>query len=127
MEDRWEKEDQQSIEDHKVTLNFKVEPQDGVKHDDGKVRYDLIAPEALHEYAKVLTFGANKYNDRNWEKGIAYGRLLGACLRHIFSWVRGETIDVESGLHPLAHAICCLNFLLTYELRGMTEFDDIHK
>ena len=48
---------------------------EGLKHDQGKLRFDLIPPEALIELAKVLTYGASKYNDRNWEFGMAYGRL----------------------------------------------------
>ena len=45
------------------------EPTAGVKHDSGKLRMDLVPPEAIKAMADVLTSGAAKYGDRNWEKG----------------------------------------------------------
>ena len=36
----------------------------GVKHDIGKPRYELIAPEFLHGLAEILTFGAEKYDEQ---------------------------------------------------------------
>lgn len=48
----------------------------GVKHDDGKTRYDLIPPEAMDAVAQVLTYDAGKYCDRNWEQGIDNGRVF---------------------------------------------------
>lgn len=96
----------------------------GYKYDGNKLRYDLVPPEALEEIVKVLTFGAAKYTDRNWEKGINYGRVYGALMRHMQAFWRGEDIDPESGLSHLSHAGCCLFFLLTYDRRGMVEFDD---
>ena len=41
----------------------------GRKDDQGKARFELIAPEFLFALARVLTFGAAKYADRNWLKG----------------------------------------------------------
>ena len=55
----------------------------GVKFDHGKLRYELLPPEFLLGLAEVTTFGASKYNDRNWEKGIDEERLLGAMFRHV--------------------------------------------
>ena len=96
----------------------------GIKHDADKLRYDLVPPEALEEIVKILTLGAAKYTDRNWEKGINYGRVYGALMRHMQAFWRGEDKDIESGLSHLSHAGCCLFFLLTYERREMVEFDD---
>lgn len=84
----------------------------GIKHDDGKPRFDLLDSEALEEVAKVLTFGAKKYGADNWRKGINFSRLIAAALRHISSIKRGEDKDPETGLHHAAHAICCLMFLI---------------
>lgn len=96
----------------------------GVKFDEGKLRYDLVPIEALREITRVLTFGANKYTDRNWEKGINYGRCYAAAMRHLTAWWDGEDKDPETGISHLAHAGCCIYFLLTYEQRGMNEFDN---
>jgi len=48
---------------------------EGIKHDAGKLRLDLIPPEAIRALGEVLTYGTNKYGDRNWEKGISEDRL----------------------------------------------------
>jgi len=96
----------------------------GVKKDDGKNRYDLIAPEYLEALATILTLGAKKYEDRNWEKGMRYGRVFSALQRHLWAWHRGENADAETGKSHLWHATCCLMFLITYEARGMAQWDD---
>lgn len=97
----------------------------GVKHDSGKQRYDLIPPDALDEIVKILTLGADKYDDRNWEKGMDWGRYFGACMRHLWAWWGGEDCDRETGFSHLAHAGCCIFFLLAYEKRGVG-LDDRH-
>jgi len=97
---------------------------EGRKYDDGKARFDLLPPDAIWEVVRVYTAGAGKYGDRNWEKGIRYGRVFAAICRHAFSWWRGERADQETGIHHLAHAAWNCLALLTYELRGKTEFDD---
>jgi hypothetical protein len=89
------------------TLNI-----EGHKNDQGKTRLDLLDPYAIEQLGRVLTFGANKYGVKNWTKGIAYSRLVGAALRHLMSFLAGHETDVESGLPHLAHCMCCIMFLL---------------
>ena len=87
------------------------------KFDGGKVMLELLPWEALIEIAKVLTFGAGKYGAHNWRgTGLSYSRLLGAALRHLSAWAMGEDRDKETGLSHLAHAGCCILFLLSYTL-----------
>lgn len=90
-------------------------PKEGRKDDSQKLRHDLLSVPVLEEVSKVLTFGASKYGDRNWEAGISFSRVYAACLRHLFSWWSREPRDKETNLNHLAHAICCLMFLLQYE------------
>jgi len=73
--------------------------------------------DALEEIAKVLEFGAIKYSARNWELGMAWSRPFAALMRHMWAWWRGEDKDSETGLTHLAHAGCCILFLLSFELR----------
>lgn len=96
----------------------------GEKKDEGKPRWELLAYDAIEGIVRVLTFGAVKYEARNWERGILYGRVFGAILRHLWKWWMGENNDPETGLSHLDHAGCELMFLSAYEKRGMTEFDD---
>lgn len=97
---------------------------EGVKHDSGKPRYELIPPEALEGTVRVLTFGARKYGDRNFERGILYSRVFGAAMRHLWTWWRGEDNDPETGESHLHHAACCVMMLQTYTERSMKGFDD---
>ena len=93
----------------------------GQKHDAGKQRYDLIPPLALDEFVKVLTVGAKKYADNNWQVvPHAKKRYFAALQRHIWALKRGEQVDPEDGLHHYAHALCCLFFLLEFELDPAT-------
>lgn len=89
---------------------------EGTKHDNGKPRMELLSPIAMTEMARVLTFGSIKYGPHNWRKGIAWSRVLGAALRHLFAFICGEDKDPESGLSHLAHVGCCIMFLLEYEV-----------
>lgn len=101
---------------------------EGVKHDSGKARIELVPPEMVFAVAQVLTFGAVKYSDRNWELGMSWGRVFGACMRHLWAWWggRGPTtksflfgeLDDETGMSHLWHAACCIAFLVAYEERG---------
>lgn len=87
------------------------------KQDGGKPRMDLIAPEMLTATANVLAFGAAKYDERNWEKGMSWGRCFGAMMRHMWAWWGGEKADAETGYSHLHHAAACLMFLIAYEER----------
>jgi len=91
---------------------------EGLKYDAGKLRLDLIPSEAIRALGEVFTYGANKYDDRNWEKGISGDRLYAALQRHLLAWHEGETKDKESGLSSLAHALCNLAMLVTFERRN---------
>lgn len=90
----------------------------GVKHDEEKPRWDLLPFRPVREVVKVLTFGSQKYEDNNWKhvEG-ARRRYIAAALRHITDWAEGERNDPETGYNHLAHATCCLLFLLWFDQR----------
>lgn len=96
---------------------------EGRKDDSGKLRMELLPPELLTATATVLGFGAQKYADRNWEKGMKWGRVFGALMRHMWAWWRGEKSDPETGYSHLWHAACCISFLIAYEQRQIGEDD----
>src|SRR4030042_210651 len=86
----------------------------GKKFDSEKLRLDLLSLQAIKGTAEVLTFGANKYGERNWEKGMSFSRVFGALLRHLFDWWLKKDLDDETELNHLDHAACCLMFLQHY-------------
>jgi hypothetical protein len=95
----------------------------GVKFDDEKPRFDLIPPEAITELAKLMTMGAKKYDDRNWEKGMRWGRTFAALNRHLWKFWNGQEIDPETGVHHMVAVIWNAVALYTFVARGIGEDD----
>jgi len=91
----------------------------GTKYDEGKLRMDLIPYEAVEGMAQVLGFGAEKYDEHNWRKGIKHSRLYAATLRHLTAYWKGETIDPESGFNHLKHALTNISMIL-----ALPDWDD---
>lgn len=90
-----------------------------VKHDTDKLPWHLTPWDALRAIVTVLAFGAKKYGDRNWEKGMSYSRLHRAAIGHLIDWWETKEPDEETGYSHLWHAGCCILFLIAYELRGV--------
>jgi hypothetical protein len=93
------------------------------KDDGGKLRFDLIPVEPLRRLAEVYTIGARKYSDRNWERGLQWGRVYSALQRHATAWWGGEQNDAVDGQHHLASVAWCALALMEYE-RTHPELDD---
>ena len=96
-------------------MESKIAP---TKHDAGKPRVDLFPPQAILAISEVLGYGAEKYSDHNWQNngGMEYSRLYAAAQRHMLAFWDGEQSDGETGMSHLAHAACCIVFLLSYEI-----------
>jgi len=89
----------------------------GKKWDGEKPKLHLLPPKAILEVGKVLTYGAEKYDEENWRKlDNLQDRYTSAALRHLFAHIDGEETDEETQLSHLAHAMCCLLFKLEIEL-----------
>src|SRR5690242_13168602 len=86
-------------------------------------RFDLIPQDALWLVAKVFGKGAEKYAERNWERGLKYTSIAGARDRHNALFAGGQEFDEESGLPHLAHAAWHALVLLALYLRGKLEDD----
>lgn len=108
----------------------------GLKFDGGKARLELLPPELLFAVSTILTFGAIKYADRNWELGMKWSRVFGALMRHLWCWWGNKTertsinflfgpLDTETGYSHLWHAGCCIAFLIAYEERKIGEDDRV--
>ena len=97
-----------------------------VKFDQDKPDMSLLSSIALEEIAKVMTYGKKKYSAHNWRSGFIWSRPLAAAMRHLVSFLGGEDKDPETGLSHLAHAACCLMFMLEFE-KTHKELDDRYK
>jgi len=56
----------------------------------GKGRFDLISPVALRRLARHYENGAQKYGDRNWEKGQPLSRYIDSAIRHLYDFLEGS-------------------------------------
>jgi len=91
-------------------------PSVGRKADKGKPRWSLLPRGAVMRVIDVLEFGAMKYAPDNWKRvPDARTRYYDALHRHVEAWWGGERTDPDSGLHHLAHAACCVLFLLWFD------------
>lgn len=95
----------------------------GVKYDGDKARMDLLPMDAMYAISCVFTYGAIKYDDWNWAKGMRKGRLIAAALRHVTAYMMGEELDDESGLPHTWHLGCCVLMLISCDLRGIAGED----
>lgn len=90
-----------------------------LRYDHGKLRWDLLPFDALEELVKVYTFGAKKYQDHNWAKGMSWSRCMGSFFRHMVQRMKGEIYDEESGLRHTAHMTWNVLTLLAYDIRSV--------
>lgn len=97
-----------------------------LRHDTGKVRMELLPPLPLEGTAAVLAFGAKKYGEHNWMKGMKWSRAIGSLLRHLYLFIGGEELDKESGLPHIDHVACNAMFLQQY-YRKNKDLDDRNK
>ena len=84
-----------------------------MKQDNNKIIASEVTPRFILGTAKVLTFGAKKYERGNWIKMTEEDRVRinDSLLRHTYSYLSGEKLDPETGLSHLYHMACNLMFL----------------
>lgn len=86
----------------------------GLRFNQGKRRYDLITPFALEQLSEVLTRGAEKYAERNWELGMKWSSVIASLKRHLEAYINGEDYDSETGLLHISHVLTNALFLTEY-------------
>jgi hypothetical protein len=95
---------------------------EGVKYDAGKPRWSLLPDGVISDVVRVLEFGATRYGENNWKHvPHATTRYYDAAMRHMDAWWQGEMDDPETGMCHLAHAMCCISFLLWLEREANRE------
>lgn len=99
---------------------------EGKKNDALKAPIHFLHRSFIEGAALAQGFGAKKYGDWNFTKGIAYMRLCDAAMRHIIAFMWGEDNDPESGLSHLDHAAANLN-MLKFMIQERPEMDDRFK
>jgi len=92
---------------------------EGIKHDNEKPDLSLLPREFLDEVAKAMMYGEKKYGRYNYTGGMAWHRIIAACLRHVTAFASGEDTDRESGVSHLGHAGACVLMLTVYYKRNL--------
>jgi hypothetical protein len=94
-----------------------------IRETKGKPRFDLLPLEWSQALVLVLTRGALKYDDRNWELGMKWSRCWASMFRHAFKFATGQRYDKETGCHHMAHVAWNALALMSYDIRGVGEND----
>lgn len=81
-----------------------TDPKTGGQKGAKPAMFDQIPAEPLWQLAELYGYGANKYAPDNWRKGYSWRLSFAACMRHLWSFWRGEDIDPESGFKHVIHA-----------------------
>jgi len=100
-----------------------TDPQTGGQKGIKKEAFGLLPWHSLNEVAKVYGYGAHKYEPNNWRKGYPWSWSVSSLFRHITSFLVGESVDKESGIHHLAHAAFHLFLLMEFERKGLGTMD----
>lgn len=94
---------------------------DGLKHDGGKPRLDLVPPELIEAVGTVMTHGAEKYGEASY-RNVEPKRYRSALMRHICKWLKEpHGKDEDSGLPHLWHIACNVAFLLELDKEDKPE------
>jgi hypothetical protein len=85
-----------------------------------KERPDLISPFAESRVGSWLGKGAEKYGDRNWEKGMPFTVFYASMKRHMMKFAKGWTDEDH-----LAAIIFNAQAIIHFQELGRTELDDM--
>lgn len=70
----------------------------GLRYNSGKLPLHLVPPEVPAFIAAVLGYGAHKYEERNWERGLTHDQLCASLERHVLAWkIDQNARDAETG------------------------------
>ena len=95
----------------------------GARFNTGKLKWSLVSWKALAPMVRVLMFGAEKYDDHNWKKGLKYTEVTESLQRHLNAFIEGEENDPESKLSHVGHILCNAMFL-SYMSMYKKDMDD---
>lgn len=85
-------------------------------HADGKLRWDLLPLAEIEDIVRVYTEGAKKYAVNSWQDiPDGFNRYLGATMRHIVAYTKGERFDSDTGCMHLAQVAWNAIAMLYYD------------
>jgi hypothetical protein len=106
-----------------VSRHIVINPDTGGKKETRLARFDLLPPDSLWALAEHFGKGAEKYAERNWEKGYDFSLNFAAAQRHMWQWWDGEDVDAETGSSHLIAAAWHM-LALFHQSTAKPEFDN---
>lgn len=94
------------MEDKKKDLTSTTGKGGGLRFNQNKLRYDLVEPRAHRDMVKVMTYGATKYFDRNWENGLSWTSVIASLKRHLAAIELGEDYDFDPNCDGCKSGYC---------------------
>lgn len=97
----------------------------------------VVSNTSFLRMVQVLEFGATKYDDLNYVKGMAFTRVIDSWRRHILDLTNGKNLDLAadgtrgkdnkefSGLHIDGHLTCNFMFMMLYKNTGVGPDDRV--
>lgn len=91
----------------------------GLRYNEGKpqLSYIMSCDVAMTGLARVMEFGASKYERDNWKKGLEPLEIQDSLLRHLMAYTNGEVLDQESNLPHIDHVLFNAMALSTFGQR----------
>lgn len=94
------------------------------RFNNGKCRLGMIPLDCHKWEADGFAWGAQKYSQNNWRKGLPITEQMDSLMRHLNAFFNEhEDIDPESGVHHLGLAQCNLA-MMANTLINHPELDD---
>lgn len=97
----------------------------GLRHNENKLRYDLLPPEFIEALVDHFTKNLEKYPERNWERGMDWLKCFASIMRHCWAWIRGEDFDQENGRHHMIAVAWNAMAIYIYYIRKIGKDDRI--
>lgn len=97
---------------------------------DGKLRWDLLPLAEIEDIVRVYTEGAKKYVENSWQDiPDGFNRYLGATMRHLVAYTKGERFDSDTGCMHLAQVVWNAISMLYYDKhnKGLVEWKSQEK
>jgi len=98
----------------------------GMREGIGVPYFRQVPLEALAAGAAALEYGAEKYENRNWEKGLPWQQMIDSLQRHVHDFERGRNYDdgeKGSGLHQVCLIMASAMMLTASVIREIGEDD----
>lgn len=96
-----------------------VDPNTGGAKGSKLQRFDLLPWDSLKLVAEHFGRGAAKYEERNWERGYAWGLSAAALHRHFTEWWQFGVDYDDEGFHHLTAVAWHALVLLAFATRGI--------